>query len=265
MLPDFQPWIERWGLSPDGEPFTTPFGSRLLPVVCEGEAAMLKVAVHEEERRGGAVMAWYRGAGAARVFTHDDEAVVLERLDGPRSLAAMARGSDDAAACRVLCEAVGRLHAPRSGPPPPGIVPLERWFAALWPQAERVGGLYARAAAVARELLDSQGPPVVLHGDIHHGNVLDGGPRGWLAIDPKGLFGDRGYDYANLICNPDAETALANLDARIAIAAEVSGLPAERVLMWVLAYLGLSASWTVSDGGDPWQALAIAEAVAARL
>jgi len=265
MLCDFQPWIERWELEPDGAPFVTLFGNRLLPVRHAGEAAMLKVAAHEEERRGGAVMAWYHGDGAAQVFAHDAEAVLLERVVGLRSLAAMARGGEDAAACRVLCEAVGRLHAPRPDGPPAGVVPLDRWFASLWPQAERAGGLYAEAAAVARELLGSQGPPVVLHGDIHHGNVLDGERRGWLAIDPKGLLGDRGYDYANLVCNPDSETALEHLDARLAIVVEVSGLARERVLMWVLAYLGLSASWTLSSGGDPWQALAIAEAAAARL
>lgn len=261
MLTDFQPWIDRWELEPDGAPFETAFGSRLLPVRRGREAAMLKVAFHEEERRGGAVMAWRGGLGAARVFAFDFEAVVMERLDGPRSLAAMARGGEDGAACRALCEAAGRFHAPIAGSPPGGIIPLERWFAALWPQAEGAGGIYAEAALAARELLGRQGPPLVLHGDIHHGNVLDGGARGWLAIDPKGLWGDRGYDYANLMCNPDAATAVAHLDARLDIAMEVSGLSRERLLKWVLAYLGLSASWTLSSGGDPWQALRIAEAV----
>lgn len=265
MLSDFQPWIDKWALTLDGEPFVTPFGSRLVPVRHGGEAAMLKVAFHPEEKRGGAVMAWYRGGGAARVLAFDAEAVVLERLEGSRSLAAMARSGEDAAACRILCETVVRLHAPRPAPLPEAVVPLDRWFAALWPEAERSGGLYARSAAIARQLLAGQGSPVVLHGDIHHDNVLDGGARGWLAIDPKGVVGDRGYDYANLVCNPDAATALANFDSRTGIVAEVSGLSRERVLQWVLAHVGLSASWTLSIDGDPWQALAIGEAAAARL
>ena len=265
MLTDFQPWIDCWGLEPDGAPFETEFGSRLLPVRRGGEAAMLKIALHEEERRGGAVMAWRGGVGAARVFAFDAEAVVMERLDGSRSLAAMARGGGDDAACRALCETAALFHAPTAGPPPSGIIPLEWWFAALWPQAERAGGIYAEAALVARELLGSQGPPVVLHGDVHHDNILDGGARGWLAIDPKGLWGDRGYDYANLMCNPDASTAVAHLDARLEIAMEISGFSRERLLKWVLAYLGLSASWTLTSRGDPWQALRIAEAVRVRL
>ena len=33
---------------------------------------------------------------------------------------------------------------------------------------------------------------VVLHGDMHHENVLKFSSRGWPAIDPKGLVGERG-------------------------------------------------------------------------
>nr|WP_249123342.1 MULTISPECIES: aminoglycoside phosphotransferase family protein [unclassified Bradyrhizobium] len=44
---------------------------------------------------------------------------------------------------------------------------------------------------------------VVLHGDLHHDNVLDFGERGWLAIDPRCLRGERGFDYANIFTNPD--------------------------------------------------------------
>ncbi len=47
----------------------------------------------------------------------------------------------------------------------------------------------------------------VLHGDLHHENVLDFGEKGWLAIDPKKLYGDRAFDYANIFCNPDLSVA----------------------------------------------------------
>lgn len=259
-LSNFEPWLTQWRLTPDGAPFASLLGSRLLPARRDGVAAMLKVAAHPEERRGAAVMAWYEGAGAALVLAHDDVALLLERLSGPRSLTEMARVGQDAAATHVLCEAVARLHAPRPRPPPDVLVPLERWFAALWPSAERHGGVCAEAAGIARELLAAPEPPIVLHGDIHHDNVLDGGDRGWRAIDPKGLWGDRGFDYANLLSNPDAETAIANLPGRLEVAAALSGLPRERLLCWQIAYLGLSASWTLGDGGDASQALAILEA-----
>src|SRR3546814_3749922 len=72
------------------------------------------------------------------------------------------------------------------------LVPLAHWFRALNPAAATHGGILARCAATARALLAESRGTGVLHGDIHHDNVLDFGPRGWLAIDPKRLVGERG-------------------------------------------------------------------------
>ena len=116
-LTDFEPWLEAWGLQADGEPFATP-SSRLLPVRQAGRPAFLKLAMHPEEKRGGAVMAWYAGGGAAQVLAHDADAVLLERLDGARSLAAMARGRGTkrpAASCAIPSPPC-RPHGPRGRP-----------------------------------------------------------------------------------------------------------------------------------------------------
>ena len=261
-----QPWLALWNLTPDGEAFTTRFGSTLMPVRRGGEAAMLKVPSSDEERRGGRVMAWYGGEGAARVLAVADEAVLLERAQGGRSLAAMARGGQDDAATLMLCETIARLHAGRPAPPP-SVTPLADWFAALAPAAARYGGVLARAADAAAALLAAPQDIRVLHGDVHHDNVLDFGARGWLAIDPKGLIGERGYDYANIVCNPDIETAMApgRFERRMAIICDAAGLERARQLKWVLAYAGLSASWTLGGGGDAGPALRVAERAAASL
>lgn len=194
-----------------------------------------------------------------RVLARDGAALLLERASGGRCLAAMARAGADDEATQILCRAAVSLHAPRGGPRPPTLVPLEVWFRALAPAARRFGGILEDADRTARALLATAEAPVVLHGDIHHENVLDGGPRGWLAIDPQGLIGERGFDYANILCNPDIEVAGARgrLRARVAIIAEEAGLEPRRILAWTLAYAGLSASWTLADGDDASAALAI--------
>ena len=179
----------------------------------------------------------------------------------------MARGGEDDEATLILCAAVGRLQAAGTGPPPATLRPLPRWFAALGPGAKRHGGVLVLSAEVAEALLASPRDERVLHGDAHHANVLDGGPRGWLAIDPKGLVGERGYDYANILCNPDIETAAApgRLARRATIIAEAAGLDRDRLLRWTLAYAGLSASWTLDGGGDASPALLIATITAGEL
>lgn len=261
----FKEYLARWHLTPDGESLIT-HSSRLLPVRQDGVPAMLKVAVEAEEKFGALLMSWWDGEGAARVLAHEGDALLLERAEGERSLDRMALNGEDDEATRIICEVVARLHAPRDRPSP-DLVPLTTWFAELEPAAGRHGGILAQSAAAARELLATPRDVVPLHGDIHHGNILDFGPRGWLAIDPKRLLGERGFDYANLFCNPElgVATAPGRLARQCDIVAEAAGLERARLLRWILAWAGLSAAWSRGDGVVPEIDLTVAGAAAAEL
>lgn len=144
---------------------------------------------------------------------------------------------------------------------------LSRWFRDLDLAAAARGGILAVSASTAHELLSAPRNSCVLHGDIHHSNVLYFGKHGWLAIDPKGLAGEQGFDYANLFCNPDATTALApgRFVRQIKLVADTAGLERKRLLQWVLAWAGLSFAWSRSGGASPQAGLAIAEFAAAEL
>jgi streptomycin 6-kinase len=251
----FEPYLACWDLSRDGEPITTP-AARLLPVVRGGEPAMLKLSHENDERLGGVLMEWWDGEGAARVLARDDAALLLERATGPASLADMARSGRDDEACRILCAAAARLHAPRSKPFPE-LIPLDCWFQDLEPAAIKYGGILTRCAETARSLLAEPREVGVLHGDLHHDNVLDFGARGWLAIDPKRLIGERGFDFANIFTNPDladparpVATEPDRFARRLEVVVEATGLERRRLLSWILAWTGLSASWFLDDD-DP--------------
>jgi streptomycin 6-kinase len=261
----FADYLARWDLVSDGDPIVT-HSSRLLPVRRGNMPAMLKIALEAEERRGPLLMIWWAGDGAAPVLAHEGDALLLERAQGKLSLIDMARSGRDDEASRIICAVAARLHAPR-GVPPPELLPLAQWFAELEPASTRYGGSLSRAAAVARELLAEPQEVGVLHGDLHHGNILDFGSRGWLAIDPKRLLGERGYDFANIFRNPDLEisTAPGRLARQASIVAEAAGLDRTRLLKWILAYAGLSAAWILGDGDTPELDLAVAELAAAEL
>lgn len=264
---DFNFYIDRWVLVPDGDPIVTR-SSRLLPVRRDGEPAMLKIAVESEEKWGAGLMIWWNGIGAARVIAHCDDAVLLERATGRRSLADMASQGKDDEASLIICDVIAGLHAPRHSPPP-GLVPLTDWFRALDPMASREGGILVRAAATARILLANPREVVPLHGDVHHGNILDFEERGWLAIDPKRLEGERGFDHANLFCNPDhlVATAPDRLARQANVVAEAARLERKRLLQWIVAWAGLSAAWLIEDGEDDHvePTIQIAEIAAAEL
>jgi streptomycin 6-kinase len=245
----------------------------LLPVRFQGQAAMLKIAGVEEERRGAAVMEWWDSEGAARVLARHGEALLLKRATGKACLAEMARTGSDEQACRILCAVASRLHAPRSKPPPE-LIPLAHLFGALESAAVRHGGILIRSARSAEVLLADPREVSVLHGDLHHGNVLDFGARGWLAIDPKGLLGERGFDYANIFTNPDLDdpsrpvaTEPGCFLRRLDIVADAARFSRRRLLCWISAWTGLSASWFLDDGDRDSAAidLRVAEMAAAEL
>lgn len=200
-------------------------------------------------------MAWWGGNGAAQVIAHENEAILLERATGPASLSTLSREGQDTEACHILCLTANRLHTCQKQPIPQ-LTPLRDWFSSLKPAARRYGGILKHCAEISEELLSSPQDVTTLHGDLHHGNVLDFGTSGWLAIDPKGLRGERGFDYANIFTNPDLGDPASGIAVvpeifkqRIKIVTEAAGLDRERLLMWICAWCGLSAAWTLESSG----------------
>lgn len=205
----FGPHLARWRLRPDGDAIHTP-GSDLLPVLtADGAPAMLKLPRWPEERAGSALMRWWNGDGAARVLEADEGgAVLMERATASRNLLQQAenRGEEDDRASRVICSVLDRLHAPRSASPP-ALRPLAEWFDAVRVQAARHGGVLVHCARIADGLLAAPQDVVPLHGDPHHSNMLEFGAGDWRAIDPKDRIGERGFDHAQILCNPDLSSA----------------------------------------------------------
>ena len=268
----FNTWLNRWGLTPDGEPFET-HTSQLLPVVVvkDGQKAILKITDDDSERIGCELMVWWNGNGAAKVLAHAAGAILLERATGTESLADMSWTGNDAQACRIICHATSRLHLSRNASTP-ALTPLHHWFRDLAPAAKKHGGTLTRCTAVANVLLSSPHDEVVLHGDLHHGNILDFGTKGWLAIDPKGLVGERGFDYANIFTNPDLAEPTRPVaiepeifTQRVNIVSEIARIERQRLLMWIVAWCGLSSVWFLQEGDSATVPLHIAELAMAEL
>ncbi len=242
---------DAWRLVPDGAPFAT--ASSLLQFVRteEGTAAVLKLARSSEEARGGRALAGWSGEGPAPVLRSDGAALLLARASGGDLVALHRRGEVDAALDRIADVAA----ALQAGTVPAGTtVPLDRWFATLQRLARHRGGSWDAAWSLADGLLASTPRVVSLHGDLHHANVLDFGPAGWRAIDPKALRGDPAFEFATTLLNPDRgdprvdPSMLRRRAERLAVRA---GLEADRILAWTEAFTSLSAAWAIDEGGDP--------------
>ena len=128
--------------------------------------------------------------------------------------------------------------------------------------------LVDKAEALFSELLDSMREPVLLHGDLHHDNILSAEREPWLAIDPKGVVGEPEYEVggflrSHLLFQPKPEEVLTR---RVDQFVDGLGFDRERVVGWGLAQALLSAWWAYEDHGRVWeQPITCAELLASLL
>ena len=269
MLPDLLNGLAaRWSLSLDPH---VPEMARnyVAPATrADGTRAVLKVSRHVEETRNEiAALRLWDGEGAARLLAADPEsgALLIERLDPGTMLVEVAAVDDDAATV-IAAGVVRRLWRPVAERH--GLRPLESWCAAYERNREALtrdadgfpAALFRRADTMRRDLLASTDTPTVLHGDLHHYNVLRGQRAAWLAIDPKGLVGDRCFDVCQFFRNPLPRGVPASVNRRrLDIFCAELGLDRQRTKDWCFVHAVLDACWDFEDG-TPWQrAVAYAE------
>jgi streptomycin 6-kinase len=243
-------YISAWNLEPSGQQFET-HTSTLLPATRAGEPVMLKLTGEPDELRGAQVLSWWRGQGAVRVLEMDEGAVLMERAHGSRSLLDWSCTGQDQKAIDVLCAVTAELHCPRPHPRP-GVVPLEMWFAPLL-ESDSLDPFVQVGRSLAAALLADPRDQVILHGDVHHRNVLDAGDGRWVAIDPKGLSGERTFDYVNMFRNPNIEIAgdPGRFHARVRHVSDRARLEPRRLLGWIAAFCALSIAWNYYPDGSP--------------
>jgi len=113
------------------------------------------------------------------------------------------------------------------------------------------------AEALIPELFAMSSAPMLIHGDLHHFNILSS-ERGWLAIDPKGVVGPPEYETGPLLINPIPEflrgpDAVRRTERRIAILSEQLGFERERIRAWGICHAVLSAWWDLSNNNAGWE------------
>ena len=259
-----------------GPPFPELSQNYVAPALrADGTAAVLKLSFPGDPEFGTEAQALrlFDGRGIARLLELDVErgAMLLERLKPGAPLDTV---EDDGEAMSIAADVLRRLWRPA---PADHQFPLvSDWARGLARLRRHFRGgtgplpaaLVEEAEALFAELISSQAEPVLLHGDVHHGNILAARRRPWLAIDPKGVVGEAAFDTGALLYNPvellDEPRAGKVLERRIGQLAEELDLDSARVRGWGLSRAVLAAYWGWEDSGQVWEeALAFAELLAA--
>jgi streptomycin 6-kinase len=267
----------RWAIKV-ASPFANLSYNYVAPAVrADGSQAILKLGMpHPELSSEIAALRLYDGSGGARLIEADPErgALLIERLLPGNMLLNL---TDDDEATRIAAQVMRALWRPAPLAPDNAVFPTAaRWASGLQRLRARYGGgtgplpedMVTRAEALFAELLTSSDASMLLHGDLHHENILSAERAPWLAIDPKGLIGEAEYEVGALMRNPlprllALPDVTATLARRFDILAETLGFDRQRMIAWSWAQAILSAWWHIEDHGQGWEpTIALAERLA---
>lgn len=224
-----------------------------------GEAAVLKIGVpHRELFTEMTALQCYGGQRMVPCLDADRAlgAMLLERLTPGQMLTAL---GDNAAETRVAADIMRALPLPC--PTEQELPTFAEWlktaFARL--RVERGPGcgplgrrLVEQADVAFADIQSSSQGDVLLHGDLHHENILFDERRGWTAIDPKGVIGDATLEVGRFLhnqlpCTLPLGEKQRRIEERADILAAELGASRERILACALIDKVLSLSWALED------------------
>ncbi|MFI1990430.1 aminoglycoside phosphotransferase family protein [Actinoplanes sp. NPDC020271] len=225
--------LAEWGLTlDDAEPL---HGAQVLVLMVtrEGRPLVLKLSAPQDATTADEAIglrAW-AGRGTVELLESEPGALLLERLDPTRSLHTLP--------VEQAARLAARLIRTLAIPPPPGLPGLPA-IAETLPERQRrqgrpvPGRFLSQALGYGPGLLYA-GENVLIHADLHYGNVLAGSRQPWLAVDPRPLHGAPEYSIPELMWNrADDLHSLADIRRLFALLIDVAGLDPERALGWVV-------------------------------
>lgn len=203
-------------------------------------------------------LAFYNGNGAVKLLSHDATryAMLLERIVPGTTARSLFPDQDDRAV-EYACKAMQKLHTHQIKSHS-DFQTIDEWFT-LFDTLEIPGDLQPfvhKAKQLVRQLALDEQPHYLLHGDLHHDNILLNAAGKPIAIDPKGVVGERAYEVGAFMCNPaelcEQPDVSGLLNRRLDLFSTILTIDRHRLAKACYARIILSACWTVEAKGN-WQ------------
>ncbi|HEU4964389.1 MAG TPA: aminoglycoside phosphotransferase family protein [Bacilli bacterium] len=264
-LPDMLAEVEaRWGLKV-GKPYAKlSYNLVLSAELADGRGAVLKLNVPSQDVSNEIkALQQYDGQGYVRLLEHDHERgwMLLEQLRPGTPLSEL---EEDGEATRVFVDLLHKQQGeqkeidlstfPQIAEWAQGFENLKRHFnGGTGPFAAEV---VDKAQRLYHELIETTAKPRLLHGDLHHDNMLQAGADEWVIIDPKGIVGDPCYEPIAFLRNYllDKDVPEQVLATRMDTICNTLGYDKHRVVSWGFAHMVLAAWWNLeSKQEEAWK------------
>ncbi len=222
---------------------------------------LLNTVGQVDEKNGGYTLEYFSGIGAVDLIRHDESAHLISFADGGLLKTLCLNGQDELAT-EIIGNLLNKIHRKTNKKIPVELTLLKDRYRKLF-MKEYISKEpeFERAARIAQKLLSSPVDSVVLHGDVHHENIINDSKKGWVVLDPKGLVGERTFDALNSLFNPhELDSLVINENRLIQTAtklANIMKIDLSRLLRFAFTYGCLSAVWSIEDGNDHKETMSI--------
>jgi streptomycin 6-kinase len=212
---------------------------------------ILKIGLdHKELEKEVTTLKFLKSPHVVSILNYQTGAMLLEHALPGTSLHPFFP-EQDTESLEIACKLMQQLH--QLPGPAQGSFPSLADRVALLDKNWNIPDKYLHKARILKNQLLATAPQsVLLHGDFHHGNILQHGDS-WIVIDPQAVVGEPAYEIAIFICNPlhkliespDVRTIIIN---RIALAAEKCAIDPARIYDWTFVHSVLAWAWSLEDG-----------------
>jgi streptomycin 6-kinase len=252
-----QLFLQKWELTSEGPVNNLSYNYVLKVRDLEGMPLILKLGVPNFDTRNEIqTLQYYNGEGCARLLKYNLEhgVMLLEQLVPGTML------SEETDEAQVISNYIKVWKEIRREAPSETSTPfITRWFEGLSREEHLNGSIPVEHIQLAKEclkqILETSTGPELLHGDLHHENVLFSEQHGWMAIDPKGVIGDSYFDIVSFLVNQldSKEDPKGIVRFRVDLISEGLRLDRQRLLKAAVALGTLYACWGIEDGDPDWE------------
>ncbi len=195
----------------------------------------------------------FKGRGVVEVLDQTDGALLIERAITGHSLKEFFSNREDEAIA-ITIKVIKKLYSlPKINQK--GFLTINDWLATLDKPCEQLGQSLIKARTLRDELLNTTDAPILLHGDLHHDNIL-AHDNNWKVIDPKGVIGELSYEVGCFIRNPlddlpSHPDSLKIITNRINAFSKNLNLDPDRIAKWCFVQGVLATVWALEDNINP--------------
>jgi len=181
----------------------------------------------------------------------EEGALLLTQAIPGKTLSSFFPKQDDKA-LRIACELVTSLH--QTPLPKNHSFPLlSEWLKIIDQDWEFPLHQLQRARKLKDELFRNSKSQVLLHGDLHYGNIISNKDT-WRVIDPKGVVGDSLYDMTGCLLREPFKLFMSQenifnfLRHRREFIANYTQRPVKEIWAWTYVQTVMSICWSLEDG-----------------